>query len=48
MLVVGRREQEAKTVSLRLRTEEDLGAQPVDEVVAMIRRLIAERSLELT
>ena len=48
MLVVGQREQEAKTVSLRLRTEEDLGAKPVDEVVAMIRRLIAEKSLELT
>jgi len=48
MLVVGDREQESNTVSVRLRTEEDLGAQPVDDVIATTRRLIEERSLDLT
>jgi len=48
MLVVGDREQESNTVSVRLRTEKDLGAQPVDDVIAMTCRLIEERSLDLT
>ncbi len=47
MLVVGDREAEADAVAVRLRTEEDLGAKPVDEVVTMIRNLIDARSLEL-
>jgi threonyl-tRNA synthetase len=47
MLVVGDREQEAGTASLRLRTEEDRGAVDVDELIATMRRLIDERSLEL-
>jgi len=48
MMVVGDREVEADAVSLRLRTEEDLGAQPVDDAIAMIERVIAEKSLDLT
>jgi len=36
MLVVGGREQEAGAVALRLRSGEDLGAQPLDEVVERI------------
>jgi threonyl-tRNA synthetase len=48
MLVVGDREQEAEAVAVRLRTEEDLGARPIDEVIGMIRRVIDEQSLELT
>ena len=47
MLVVGDREQEADAVAVRLRTGEDLGAKPVDEVVGTIRRLIEEKALEL-
>jgi len=48
MLVVGDREQEADAVALRLRSEEDLGAKPVDEVIAMIRGVIDAKSLTLT
>jgi threonyl-tRNA synthetase len=48
MLIIGDREQEADAVAVRLRSEEDLGAMPVDDVVAMIRRVIDEKSLELT
>jgi threonyl-tRNA synthetase len=48
MLVVGDREQEAGAVAVRLRTEEDLGAMPVDAFVKTIRRIIDEKSLELT
>jgi threonyl-tRNA synthetase len=47
MLVVGAREQEAGVVALRLRSGEDLGAQPVDEVAARILRLAGERSLKV-
>ena len=48
MLVVGDREAEADAVAVRLRTEEDLGAQPVDEVIKTMRRLIDEKVLDLT
>jgi threonyl-tRNA synthetase len=48
MFIVGDREQEADAVAVRLRTEEDLGAKPVDEVIKMLRRLIEEKSLTLT
>jgi len=48
MLVVGDREQEADAAAVRLRSEEDLGAKPIDEIVATLRRLIDEKSLELT
>jgi len=48
MLVIGDREVEADAASVRLRTEEDLGAMPVDEVTGMIRRIVDEKSLDLT
>lgn len=48
MLVVGDREQEANTVAVRLRTEEDLGAMPIDEVIQRISTQIEEKSQELT
>ena len=39
MLVVGDREMEADSVSVRMRSGEDLGALPVDEAAA---RIVAE------
>jgi threonyl-tRNA synthetase len=48
MLVVGEREAQSGTVSLRHRTGEDLGAQPLERVVADLLREIAARSLALT
>lgn len=47
MLVVGGREQETGSVNVRLRSGEELGALPVDEVLARMTRLNAERSREL-
>jgi len=43
MLVVGDREVEAGEVAVRLRTEEDLGATPVEEFIAMALEAIAEK-----
>jgi threonyl-tRNA synthetase len=47
MLVVGEREREAGTVSLRARTE-DRGAQPLDRVVAYLGAELAARAATLT
>jgi threonyl-tRNA synthetase len=47
MLVVGDKEAEAEAVSLRLRTNENLGAVPLAEFVARASRLNAARSQEL-
>lgn len=47
MLVVGGREQEAGTVSVRLRTEEDLGPMALDDVTQRICSRSETRSLEL-
>ena len=47
MLVIGDREQEGGAASLRLRTEEDLGAKPIDEIIALVRRMIDTKSLTL-
>ncbi len=47
MLVVGGREEESETVSVRLRTEEDLGAMPVAELVARVEDRAAGRGDEL-
>ena len=47
MLVVGAREQEDRTVSVRRRAGEDLGAMPLDGFVARARDLIARRGREL-
>ncbi len=44
MLVVGDREREAQAVSVRLRSGQDLGSQPMDSFVARIREEIAERA----
>jgi threonyl-tRNA synthetase len=46
MLVVGDREAEDDSASVRHRRQGDLGAKKVDEVVAMIRKQAEERSLE--
>jgi threonyl-tRNA synthetase len=48
MLVVGEREAEHGTVSLRRRTGEDLGAVPVDRVLAELLAEITNRSATLT
>src|SRR5262245_57886773 len=48
MLVAGEREKQAGTVSLRHRTGEDLGAVPVDRVLADLASEIAARSASLT
>ncbi|MFW6175693.1 MAG: threonine--tRNA ligase, partial [Acidobacteriota bacterium] len=47
MLVVGGREEEQGAVSVRLRTEEDLGAMPVDELIARLQEKVATRSHDL-
>jgi threonyl-tRNA synthetase len=43
MLVVGDREEEAGTVAVRLRTEEDLGAMPIPDFVQMAREAIEQK-----
>jgi threonyl-tRNA synthetase len=48
MLVVGEREREQGAVSLRHRSGDDLGAQPLDRVVADLAREIAARAPSLT
>lgn len=45
MLVVGEREQEAGTVSLRLRIEEDLGPRPLSEFIAMAKEKVENKEL---
>jgi threonyl-tRNA synthetase len=47
MLIVGEKEMEAGTVSVRKRTGGDQGASSVDDLVDEMRRLIRERSLTL-
>ena len=48
MLVVGEREAQAGTASLRRRTGEDLGAVPVDRIVSELGAEIGSRSATLT
>jgi threonyl-tRNA synthetase len=43
MLVMGDKEVEAGTVSVRLRSEENLGPRPLDEFIAMARQVIADK-----
>ena len=43
MAVLGDKEIENKTVSLRDRSQGDLGAKPIDEVIAHIQELTASR-----
>jgi len=47
MLVVGGREEEAGTVNVRLRTEEELGALPLDDFAARAAECVESRSREL-
>jgi threonyl-tRNA synthetase len=47
MLVVGDKEAEAGSVSLRLRTNENIGAVALDAFLAEVNRLNMERSQEL-
>ncbi len=48
MLIAGDRDIEANTVSVRLRTDEDLGAIDVDTLVEKLAANVAQRKLELT
>lgn len=48
MLVTGDREVESAKVSVRLRTNENIGSMPVEQFLAMVQRLVAEKSLLLT
>jgi threonyl-tRNA synthetase len=47
MLIVGDRDRDAGTVSVRLRSDEDLGALPMAEFVAMAKQVIDSQSQEL-
>lgn len=47
MLIVGDKEIEAKTASVRLRTEENLGQKPVSEIVDKIKEIYLTKSLTL-
>ena len=47
MLVVGRREAESKSVSLRTYQEKDRGVMPLDAVVAELRSLVENRKLDV-
>jgi threonyl-tRNA synthetase len=47
MLVLGDRDLENGTVSVRLRDDTDLGAMSIEDFLLMAQRVIAEQSLEL-
>ncbi len=47
ILVVGDKEMEAGAVAIRLRTEENLGAKPVAEFVALLEKVVGSRALTL-
>jgi threonyl-tRNA synthetase len=47
MLVVGDKEQESQAVSVRLRTNENLGLTPLDTFIARIADIIKTKSKEL-
>ncbi|HEX5503179.1 MAG TPA: threonine--tRNA ligase [Thermomicrobiales bacterium] len=47
MLVVGDRDAAAGAVSVRLRTEEDLGGMPVADFLALVLPVVATKSLDL-
>jgi threonyl-tRNA synthetase len=47
MLVAGDKDQAAGTVSVRLRTNEDLGAMPLENFIKLAEAQIASKSLEL-
>ena len=45
MLVIGQREADEGTVSIRHRDKDDLGAKPLDEFISVLKQEIASRSL---
>ncbi|HJW88761.1 MAG TPA: His/Gly/Thr/Pro-type tRNA ligase C-terminal domain-containing protein, partial [Dehalococcoidia bacterium] len=47
MLVVGDREAREGTISLRLRTEENLGARPLDEFIATVSQVANQKRTDL-
>ena len=47
MLVIGDKEQQSQSVSVRLRTNKNLGVTPLDTFIARINNVIKARSLEL-
>ncbi len=47
MLIMGDKDVAAGAVSVRLRTDEDLGAMPVDQFVEMVAGVVESKSLEL-
>lgn len=47
MLVVGDREIAEDSVAVRLRTNENLGAMPLERFIAIAQRIVADKSLEL-
>ncbi len=47
MLVVGDKEQQSQAISVRLRTNENLGVTPLDTFIARINNTIKARSREL-
>ena len=47
LLIVGDRDIEARTVSVRLRTDEDLGAMPLDEFAEAAGDRIASYSQDI-
>ncbi len=46
MLVLGPKEAEAGTISVRHRSKGDLGAKPIAEVVAMLQDEITNRTIQ--
>jgi len=47
LLVVGDRDMEDRTVSVRLRTDEDKGAMPLDDFKQMVVDLVKSQNMEL-
>jgi len=47
MLIVGKREEEKKQVSVRLRNNKDLGAKKFDQVILKINEMRLTKSLQL-
>ncbi|MEJ7839449.1 MAG: His/Gly/Thr/Pro-type tRNA ligase C-terminal domain-containing protein, partial [Thermomicrobiales bacterium] len=47
MLVIGKREAEAGSIAVRLRSGEDLGAMPVSDFLALAKDVIDSKSREL-
>jgi threonyl-tRNA synthetase len=47
MLIVGGRDEAAGAVSVRLRTDEDLGAMPLGNFIEMASRVVDSKALEL-